>query len=113
MAHHFYSGYLLSVGRTVDALKENDLARRLDPFSIPVNTARVIMLFGSRNYGEAIEQAEKNRELAPLSPVPHNLLALLYWLEGKAPEAIAEDTNAATLANSRQRLRNLPQLRAT
>ena len=113
MAHHFYSGYLLSVGRTVDALKENDLARRLDPFSIPVNTARVIILVGSRNYGEAIEQAEKNRELAPLSPVPHNSLARLYWLEGKAPEAIAEERKAATLANFPQRLRNLDQVAAT
>ena len=113
MAHHFYSGYLLSVGRTVDALKENDLARRLDPFSIPVNTARVIILVGSRNYGEAIEQAEKNRELAPLSPVPHNLLARLYWLEGKAPEAIAEERKAATLENFPQRLRSLDEVAAT
>src|SRR5205814_10143924 len=91
MAHHFYSGYLRSVGRTVDAHKENDLARRLHPFSIPVNTARVIILVGSRNYGEAIEQAEKNGELALQSPVPHNWLARIYWLEGKAPEAIAEE----------------------
>ena len=113
MAHHFYSGYLLSVGRTVDALKENDLARRLDPFSIPVNTARVIILVGSRNYGEAIEQAEKNRELAPLSPVPHDSLARLYWLEGKAPEAIAEERKAATLENFPQRLRSLDEVAAT
>jgi len=113
MAHHFYSGYLLSVGRTVDALKENDLARRLDPFSIPVNTARVIILVGSRNYGEAIEQAEKNRELAPLSPVPHDSLARLYWLEGKAPEAIAEERKAATLKNFPQWLRSLDEVAAT
>jgi len=113
MAHHFYSGYLLSVGRTVDALKENDLARRLDPFSIPVNTARVIILVGSRNYGEAIEQAEKNRELAPQSPVPHNSLARLYWLEGKAPEAIAEERKAATLKNFPQWLRSLDEVAAT
>ena len=113
MAHHFYSGYLLSVGRTVDALKENDLARRLDPFFIPVNTARVIILVGSRNYGEAIEQAEKNRELAPQSPVPHNSLARLYWLEGKAPEAIAEERKAATLKNFPQWLRSLDEVAAT
>jgi len=113
MAHHFYSGYLLSVGRTVDALKENDLARRLDPFSIPVNTARVIILVGSRNYGEAIEQAEKNRELAPQSPVPHNSLARLYWLEGKSPEAIAEERKAATLKNFPQWLRSLDEVAAT
>jgi len=113
MAHHFYSGYLLSVGRPADALKENDRARQLDPFSIPVNTARVIILVGSRNYREAIEQAEKNGELAPQSPVPHNWLARLYWLEGKAPEAIAEERKAATLENFPERLRSLDEVAAT
>ena len=113
MAHHFYSGYLLSVGRPADALKENDRAKQLDPFSIPVNTARVIILVGSRNYSEAIEQAEKNGELAPQSPVPHNWLARLYWLEGKAPNAIAEERKAATLENFPERLRSLDEVAAT
>jgi len=113
MAHHFYSGYLLSVGRAADALRENDLARHLDPFSIPINTGRVIILTGSRKYGEAIEQAEKNRELAPLSPVPHNLLGRLYWLEGKAPEAIAEERKASTLENFPERLRSLDEVAAS
>jgi tetratricopeptide (TPR) repeat protein len=113
MAHHFYSGYLLSVGRPADALQENDRARELDPFSIPVNTARVIILVGSRNFGEAIEQAEKNGELAPQSPVPHNWLARIYWLEGKAPEAIVEERKAATLENFPERLHSLDEVAAT
>ena len=113
MAHHFYSGYLLSVGRPTDALKENDRARQLDPFSIPVNTARVIILVGSRNYSTAIEQAEKNGELAPQSPVSHNWLARIYWLEGKAPEAIAEERKAATLENFPERVRSLDEVAAT
>ena len=55
----------------------------------------------------------ENRELAPQSPVPHNSLARLYWLEGKAPEAIAEERKAATLENFPQRLRSLDEVAAT
>jgi len=83
------------------------------PFSIPVNTARVIILVGSRNYSEAIEQAEKTGELALQSPVPHNWLARIYWLEGKAPEAIAEERKAATLENFPERVRSLDEVAAT
>lgn len=112
MAHHFYSGYLLSVGRAMDALEENDRARQLDPFSIPINSARVVILVGSRNYGQAIEQGAKNVELAPHSPNAYNWIARIYWLEGKAPEAIAEEKKAATLENFPERLRSLDEVAA-
>jgi tetratricopeptide (TPR) repeat protein len=97
MAHHFYGGYLLAVGRPADALAENDRARQLDPFSIPINTMRTMIFTGLRQYDQALDQAERAGEISPKSMVPPILLARIYWLLGRAPEAIAESRKAATL----------------
>jgi TolB-like protein len=53
MAHHWHASYLLSLGRPVEAISENDRARELDPFSIPINTMRILILIGLRQYNEA------------------------------------------------------------
>ena len=108
MAHHWHAALLLSLGRLSEALSENDRARQLDPFSIPINTMRGIILIGLRQYDQAANQIEKTVELAPQSPFLHDILARIYWLEGKAPEAITEGTKAeglaANLAHSPERL---------
>jgi tetratricopeptide (TPR) repeat protein len=46
MAHHFYASYLLSAGKGEEALIENDRGRHLDPFSLPLNFMRQIILTG-------------------------------------------------------------------
>jgi TolB-like protein/Tfp pilus assembly protein PilF len=113
MAHHTYGGYLLTQGRPADALVENDRARELDPFSFPVNVHRGVILIGLRQYDRAIDQLEKTAELNPQSPAPHTILARIYWLQGKAQEAIAEGSKAATLSNSPERVRDQQEVAAT
>src|SRR6516225_8502256 len=44
MAHHWYSVHLLFTGRPSDALAANDRARQLDPFSLPINYLRGVIL---------------------------------------------------------------------
>ncbi len=104
MAHHFYSAYLLGLGRPADALAENDRARQLDPFSLPINTMRGLILIGSRQFDEALDQFDRAVEISPQSPFAHVWLGRIYWLEGRAPEAIAEEKQAGTLAHSAQQL---------
>jgi TolB-like protein/DNA-binding winged helix-turn-helix (wHTH) protein len=106
MAHHFYGAYLLAVGRPEDALAANDRARQLDPFSIPINTMRTMILMGSRKYDQALDQAERAGEISPQSEVPPILLARIYWLLGRAPEAIAESRKAAKLGQYPEWLRD-------
>jgi TolB-like protein/DNA-binding winged helix-turn-helix (wHTH) protein/Tfp pilus assembly protein PilF len=113
MAHHYYSGFLLSLGHADAALEENDRARQLDPFSIAVNTARMVILIGSRKYEQALEQGEKYAEIAPQSAVPHNGMARIYWLEGKAPQAIAEERKAAALEHFTEREHSMDEVAAT
>lgn len=112
MAHHLRSGFLLSIGRANDALAENDRARQLDPFSIPINTLRANILIGTRQYQEAADQARMTLELAPRSPFVHALESRIYWLQGKAPEAIAAQKQAGGLASAAQIVRDQDEVRA-
>ncbi len=109
IAHHIYGGYLLGRGRPADALSENNRARELDPFSLPINVMRGAILIGLRQYDAAIGQLEKAVDISPLSPVPHSLLARIYWLEGRAQEALAEQREEANLSHSPERLGNQEQ----
>jgi tetratricopeptide (TPR) repeat protein len=106
MAHHFYAGYLVGLGRPADALEENDRARQLDPFSLPINTMRGLILIGLRQFDRALDQFGRAVEISPQSPFLHIWLARIYWLEGRAPEAIAEEKREGTLAHSAQQLRD-------
>ena len=57
--------YLLTLGRLTEALAENDRARQLDPFSLPVNYLRGIMLLGLHEYDRAVEQLERAAAINP------------------------------------------------
>jgi len=112
MAHHYYAGYLLGLGRPADALTENDRARQLDPFSLSINTMRGLILIGLREFDQALGQFDRAVEISPQSPFAHIWLARIYWLEGRAPEAIAEEKQAGTLAHSAEQLRDQAEVAA-
>jgi len=99
MAHHWYALYLLTLGRLNEALAENDRARQLDPFSLPINFLRGVMLLGLHEYDRAVEQLERASAIS-LQPVdPHEQLARIYWIEGRVPDALAETRKVAALAH--------------
>jgi TolB-like protein/DNA-binding winged helix-turn-helix (wHTH) protein/Tfp pilus assembly protein PilF len=112
MAHHYYATYLLSMGRPAEALAENDRARQLDPFSLSINTMRGLILIGLRQFDQALDQFDRAVEISPQSQFAHVWLARIYWLEGRAPEAIAEEKQAGTLAHSAQQLRDQGEVAA-
>jgi TolB-like protein/DNA-binding winged helix-turn-helix (wHTH) protein/tetratricopeptide (TPR) repeat protein len=88
MAHHYYSGYLLRVGRPKDALAESDRAKQLDPFGLAVNAMRTYILINSNELEAALTQAGHLAEIAPQSPAPYGFMARVFWLQGRVPEAI-------------------------
>ena len=112
MAHHWWSLYLLDFGRLEEALAENERARQLDPFSLPVNHLRVFALLGLRQYDRALEQAETEAAIDPRLPDPHAQMARIYWIEGKVPDALAEERKAAALEHLPARSRDLDQVAA-
>ena len=88
MAHHYYSAFLLTVGRPKDALAENDRAWQLDPFGMAVNTMRTVILIDSNELEGALVQAGHLTEIAPQSPSSYELMARIFWRQGRVPEAI-------------------------
>jgi len=112
MAHHWYSQYLLTLGRPAEALAENDRARQLDPFSLPINYLRGVMLLGLHEYDQAAVQLEKAAAINPQSPLPHEELARIHWIEGRIPDALAEERKVATLEHDDVRLRDQEEVAA-
>ena len=99
MAHHWYSLLLAALGRPAEALAENDRARRLDPFSLPINYLRGVTLLGLHEYDRAVEQLGTVAAINPHSTSPHGELARIYWIEGRVPDALAEERKVAALAH--------------
>jgi TolB-like protein/DNA-binding winged helix-turn-helix (wHTH) protein/Flp pilus assembly protein TadD len=111
-ARHFYAIYLLTVGRPVEALAENDRALQLDPFSLPVNNMRGYILIGLRQYDRAAECLRVAAETDPQSNQPLWQLARVYWLQQKGANALATERKAASVAGAGEILRGLPDAEA-
>ncbi|MBZ5515569.1 MAG: winged helix-turn-helix domain-containing protein, partial [Acidobacteriia bacterium] len=113
-AHHFYAIHLLCLGQLVEALAENNRALRLDPFSLPVNAVRQYILSGLRQYDRAVERCEATAAMNPQLPFlsSHGCRARFYWIEGRVPEALADERKAATLAHLPARLHELDEIAA-
>ena len=99
-AYQFYTAYLLTVGRLMEALAQSDRALQLDPFSLPVNCMRGIVLLGLRQYDRAAEQLGATAEIEPQVGTPHDILARVFWAEGRVPEAVAEERKMAVLTHN-------------
>src|SRR5271157_902232 len=112
MAHHWYALHLLALGRVTEALGENDRARQLDPFSLPVNFLRAGILMSMHEYDRAVGQLETAKLINPGASSVPEALARIYWIEGRGPEALAEERAAANLAHSPGQLRNQDEVEA-
>ena len=58
-AHHWYAFYLLSQGRTDQAIEEIGRAQQVDPLSLIINTDVAQILFYAHHYDRATEQAKR------------------------------------------------------
>lgn len=102
MAQHWYALYLLVTGRPAEALARNDIARQINPFSVPINNARIMILTSLRRYNEALTQAETLREIED-NYASHEHKARLYRLKQMYAEAMVEEARSAVLSGSKQR----------
>lgn len=89
-AHLLYSIYLTFCGRFGEAIRENQLAIRLDPLNPYVNVHLGWTYFNARRYAEGISFMQELQRRYPDYPFAHHHLAALYAGEGKCAEAVAE-----------------------
>jgi DNA-binding SARP family transcriptional activator/Tfp pilus assembly protein PilF len=81
--------YLLpSIGRMDEALAEIELARQLEPTSLPVNTYVGLVSFNGRKYTRAVEEARLVLDMNPRFPLALSLLGMALEQLGEHQEAI-------------------------
>jgi len=101
-AHHWYSHYLVNVGRLDEAVAEIKRAKELDPFGITVNIWLAATLYYSRRYGQAIDQYRRVLELYPEWTEVHGGIGDCYLQKGMLAEAVAEWRKTFTLSGQDQ-----------
>jgi len=110
-AHHWYSHFLLTMGRIEESQVESQRYLELDPLS-PAATLHMGMhyLF-ARQYDKAIEWEQKTLRVEPNYVEAHRWLGRAYECKGMYPQALAEIQKAVDLSReSGQSERYLPSL---
>ena len=96
-AHHWYAVALACLGRDKEAIREIELARRLDPLSVMINANVGTMLYVSRQYDRAIVELRRAIELEPSNFEAYYYLSQTYAQKGMNQEAIAAAQQAVSL----------------
>ena len=100
-AHHFYSHYLLALGRDQDALAEGEKAYDLSPVDPEMSVHLAYVWWDLHQYDKAIAQGIKGLELDPNFAETHQQLGQAYEQLGKYKEATAEMRKAVDLSGRR------------
>lgn len=106
-AHHWYSMYLVFVGRTQQGLAEAQKAYELDPLSPVVGANLAKKMQENGQYDKAIDQARKTLEFDPNSTVAHAVLGIVYEDKKMYSDAITEYKTALQLGGFPEEVRGL------
>jgi TolB-like protein/Tfp pilus assembly protein PilF/tRNA A-37 threonylcarbamoyl transferase component Bud32 len=87
-AHHFYAYHLSILGRHEEAMREIEIARKLDPLSPRISANVGLFLYFERQYGQAIEELNKALEVDPNHFATYLFLGWAYEAMGKYEEAV-------------------------
>jgi DNA-binding SARP family transcriptional activator/Tfp pilus assembly protein PilF len=99
--HIVLAMYLLpSLGRMDEAIAEIELARQLEPASLPVNTYVGLVSFYGRRYARAVEEARLVLEMNPRFPLALSVLGMALEQMGEHSEAIAALERAVEVTGS-------------
>lgn len=90
VCHHWYSHYLMAVGRTEESLHASKRCLELDPLDLVINIHMAWHYHFARQYEEAIEQVWKTNELHPKSFWPAWFFGLAYEQQGQIDRAEEE-----------------------
>ncbi len=103
--HHWYAEWLMSMGRSEEAIREISLAVDLDPVSPAILKDKGMTFYYSRQYDNAIDAAMKTIELDPNFMTVHRLLSLCYQGKGMFDEAITENQRWGDLTGNEVKTR--------
>jgi DNA-binding SARP family transcriptional activator len=98
-AHHWYSHYLMAMGRVEESLTESLHAFELEPLVLVLNLHLGWHYFFARQYDQAIEHLRKTLELEPNFEQAHRYLGWAYQEKEMYTEAETSLQNAIALFN--------------
>jgi TolB-like protein/Flp pilus assembly protein TadD len=90
VCHHWYSHYLMAVGRTEESLHASKRCLELDPLDLVINIHMAWHYHFAHQYEQAIEQCWKTSELHPNSFWPAWFFGLAYEQQGQIDRAEEE-----------------------
>jgi len=100
LAHHWYASYLMTVGRTSEALEQIEIARQLNSSSPSILADKGLILYYAGRRNEATALLRQLSETDPTFISPHRYLALINLTDANYPEYLAEARKAAALAKN-------------
>ncbi len=90
LGHQWYAYLLMATGRPRESLAQVDVAKRLDPLSVAINTDQAYMLYYDGQIASALKAVEIALEMNPEFPIGHFWLGRIYTSQGRFLEAEAE-----------------------
>jgi TolB-like protein/DNA-binding winged helix-turn-helix (wHTH) protein/Flp pilus assembly protein TadD len=97
-AHFFYSNcYLMPMGRTADAIAENQKALALDPLSMPINNFMGMSYSLAEDYEKSYQQYQRTIAMDPTFPLAHEYFSGLLIAMGRYEQAIQEKEESELL----------------
>jgi TolB-like protein/DNA-binding winged helix-turn-helix (wHTH) protein/Tfp pilus assembly protein PilF len=102
-AHHWYSHYLINLGRFEESLDESRRALALDPLDVAMNHHLGVHYYHARQYDQAIAQLQKTLEMDRNHSESHTILGVAYEHKGMYDEAIAELKRGVELGGTDER----------
>ncbi len=88
--HHWYSHFLMAMGRTGESLAESETALELAPTDIALQVHLGWHHLRARQYDQAVEELLKAIEMDPKDSLAHLLLGYAYTEKRMFEEALAE-----------------------
>jgi eukaryotic-like serine/threonine-protein kinase len=99
-AHEYYGWYLISVGRTDQAIQEGQRAVELDPLSTEIHSILGWVLYFAHRYDQAAAELHKCLELDPNYWIGYYQLGQVYAQQGRFDEAMASQRKSAEILPS-------------
>jgi tetratricopeptide (TPR) repeat protein len=96
--HDLYSYLLQAVGRIEEAIREIELAEKVDPLSPLIVSDAGFTYYLARQYDKAISKNLKALELDPNYEAAHDYLAYIYSAKGDFPRAIGAAKKAVEVS---------------